>query len=154
MKKIIFIALPILLCFLVGFISSRFQLDSLQNWYPIINKPKLTPPGFVFPIAWSVLYLCMGLSIGLVLISDIERKGYLSALFLGQLFLNFTWSISFFYFQNPFLGLVNILLLEALIVFYALKVYPHNTISSYLFIPYIAWVGFAIYLNLYIVLYN
>lgn len=154
MKKIANIFIPVFLCFFVGFLSAQFQQDSIANWYPLLNKPSLTPPNIVFPIAWSILYLLMGLSIGFILNSDTSRKKFFVILFAAQLFLNFTWSIVFFYFQNPLIGLVNIILLDALLIYYAFKAYSAVKISSILFIPYILWVSFASYLNLYIFLYN
>jgi tryptophan-rich sensory protein len=64
------------------------------------------------------------------------------------------WSISFFYLQNPLLGLINIILLEGVIIYYAVKTYREFRVSSILFIPYILWVWFATYLNLYILMNN
>ncbi|WP_337929531.1 TspO/MBR family protein [Coprobacter fastidiosus] len=75
-------------------------------------------------------------------------------LFILQLIFNFTWSIFFFYMQNPLLGFINIILLEFLIIVYSVKSYGINKISSILFIPYILWVTYATYLNLYILICN
>lgn len=154
MKKKLQILIPILICFFVGFIGSCFQADAISNWYPYLNKPDLTPPNIVFPIAWSILYVLMGASIGLIMNSNSRKKKYFVKIFLLQLFLNFTWSISFFYFQSPIAGLVNIVLLEIVIIYYALSVYPIRRLSTLLFVPYVLWVSFASYLNFYILLYN
>lgn len=154
MKKKLQILIPILICFFVGFIGSSFQADAISNWYPYLNKPDLTPPNIVFPIAWSILYVLMGVSIGLIINSNSRKKKYFIKIFLLQLFLNFTWSISFFYFQSPIAGLVNIVLLEIVIIYYALSVYSIRRLSTVLFIPYVLWVSFASYLNFYILLYN
>ena len=62
MKKIAAYLIPVLACFAVGISASFFQASSIAEWYPTLTKPTLTPPNIVFPIAWSVLYLCMGLS--------------------------------------------------------------------------------------------
>lgn len=154
MRKKLQIIIPILLCFLTGFLGSRFQVSAIANWYPHLNKPDLTPPNIIFPIAWSILYLMMGLSIGLILNSNSRKKRYFVKIFLLQLLLNLTWSISFFYFQCPVAGLVNIVLLEVVIIYYALSVYPIRRMSALLFVPYALWVSFATYLNFYILLYN
>lgn len=154
MKKKLQILIPILICFFVGFIGSCFQADAISNWYPYLNKPDLTPPNIVFPIAWSILYVLMGVSIGLIMNSNSRKKKYFVKIFLLQLFLNFTWSVSFFYFQSPIAGLVNIVLLEIVIIYYALSVYPIRRLSTLLFVPYVLWVSFASYLNFYILLYN
>ncbi|WP_165021027.1 TspO/MBR family protein [Dysgonomonas sp. ZJ279] len=154
MRNILIILIPIIICFLVGCASQNFQEDSMVSWYPYLCKSPLTPHNIVFPVAWSLLYLLMGLSIGLFVISDKAQKKYFILLFALQLFFNFTWSIAFFYLENPLLGLINIILLDFLIIYYAIKMYPVSKISSILFFPYILWVGFATYLNLYIFLYN
>lgn len=154
MKKAYGFIIPILLCFLIGFTAGRIQESSILNWYPYLNKPILTPPSLAFPIAWSILYLCMGISIGFIINSSHYRKKMLIWLFGAQLILNFTWSFFFFYMQNPLLGLINIILLEFLLIVYSIKSYGINKISSILFIPYILWVAFATYLNLYILIHN
>ena len=154
MRKLLYIILPVIICFLVGFTASHFQSESIQTWYPTLNKPEITPPNIAFPIAWSIIYLCMGISIGLVLNSKDKSKKLLISLFAVLLFLNFTWSISFFYLQNPFLGFINIILLDLAVLYYALKCYPVQKVSGILFVPYILWLFLATYLNIYILIYN
>lgn len=154
MKNILRFVIPILACFLVGLGASYFQSDAIADWYPTLNKPVLTPPNAAFPVVWSILYLCMGVSIGLILVSKRPEKYYFINLFVAQLLFNFTWSIFFFYFQNPLVGFINIVILDALIVVYAYRSYSVCKASSILFIPYAVWVTFAAYLNLYILLYN
>ena len=154
MRKALNIIIPILVCFLVGLSASYFQADAIKNWYPTLIKPVVTPPNIVFPIAWSIIYVCMGLSIGLLINSTIERRRFFIKAFVFQLFFNFTWSISFFYIQNPLIGFINILLLDNFVVNYTLKSYQVNKTSSILFIPYVIWLLFATYLNGYILMYN
>ena len=154
MRKALNIIIPILVCFLVGLSASYFQADAIKNWYPTLIKPVVTPPNIVFPIAWSIIYVCMGLSIGLLINSTIERRRFFIKAFVFQLFFNFTWSISFFYIQNPLIGFINILLLNIFVINYTLKSYQVNKTSSILFIPYVIWLLFATYLNGYILMYN
>lgn len=154
MKKVTLVIVPVIICFLIGFTASYFQKDAIETWYPYLDKPDLTPPNIVFPIAWSIIYLCMGISIGLILISHTLKKKELTTLFIIQLFLNFAWSILFFYFQNPLLGLIDILLLDICVTVYTFKSYPVKKVSSILFLPYIIWIYFATYLNGYIFINN
>ena len=154
MRKFLGYSLPVLVCFLVGICASFIQSDALQNWYPYLNKPSLTPPNIVFPIAWSILYICMGISIGYIINTKRPERWLFINVFILQLFLNFTWSILFFYLENPALGMINIVGLDALIIYYAIRAFPIYKLSAILFIPYILWVTFAAYLNLYILLYN
>ena len=74
MKKIAAYLIPVLACFAVGISASFFQASSIAEWYPTLTKPTLTPPNIVFPIAWSVLYLCMGLSLGRLIVRR-QHKG-------------------------------------------------------------------------------
>lgn len=154
MRKVIHFIIPIAICFIVGLTASYFQSDSISSWYPTLNKPSLTPPNIAFPIAWSIIYLLMGISIGLILNSDYKKKGVLIVLFAVQLFFNFTWSIVFFYMQNPLLGLINIIILDILIIYYVIKSSRINSVSAWLFMPYLLWILFATYLNGYISFYN
>ena len=133
MRKALNIIIPILVCFLVGLSASYFQADAIMNWYPTLIKPAVTPPNIVFPIAWSIIYVCMGLSIGLLINSTIERRRF---------------------FIKAFIGFINILLLDIFVINYTLKSYQVNKASSILFIPYIIWLLFATYLNGYILMYN
>ena len=148
------IIIPIVICLLVGALAGYLQQISIQNWSPPLNKPLLTPPNAVFPIAWTILYIFMGLSIGLVYLTDSDQKPALRNLFIFQLFLNFLWSMIFFVRQNITGGLICIVLLDWLVIWYAFRAWPIRKLSSILFWPYIAWLGFATYLNLFIYLHN
>lgn len=154
MNKIIPVLVAVIICFSVGVMASYFQVDAIQTWYPFLNKPSLTPPNFIFPIVWGILYFCMGISIGLIWNTKHRKRKILRWLFSFQLLLNFTWSIYFFYFQNPFLGFIDILLLDIFVIYYMMKSYSIKKMSSLLFIPYILWLLLATYLNGYIMLYN
>lgn len=154
MKKVISILIPILACFLVGLTASQFQAESIKTWYPFLNKPALTPPNIVFPIAWSIIYLCMGVSFGMILLAKSKAKAYLTKVFILQLSLNFIWSILFFYYQSPLLGFLDIILLDGTVAWYTLKSYQVRKASSFLFLPYLFWICFATYLNGYILFNN
>ena len=154
MRKAVAIIIPVLICFFVGLTASYFQADAIKSWYPYLNKPELTPPNIVFPIAWSIIYLCMGISIGIIFLSDSIKKQELIKLFSIQLIFNFAWSILFFYLRNPLLGFIDILILDICVSLYAIRSYSVKKVSSLLFIPYIVWIYFATYLNGYILLNN
>lgn len=154
MKKTLNIFIPIVICFLVGLTANHFQAASIESWYPLLNKPDITPPNIVFPVAWSILYFCMGLSIGLILNTETTSKKFFTVLFAIQLLFNFTWSIAFFAMQNIMLGLINIIILDILVIYYAAASYTIKKWSSILFWPYILWLLLATYLNAYIFIYN
>ncbi len=152
MKQIMMYVWCVLLCFTVGLSASYFQADSLELWYPLLNKPAITPPNWVFPIAWGIIYVAMGISLGR-LISRRCSNG-LKVLWVAQLVVNFLWSILFFLMQSPLLGLIDILILDILVITYIWRAYRCDRWASWLFIPYILWLALATYLNTYIYLYN
>jgi len=154
MKKVIAILIPVIICFFIGFTANYFQYEAIEEWYPFLNKSDLTPPNFIFPIVWGIIYLCTGISIGLIYLSNSTLKRALIELFCIQLFLNGAWSILFFYLQNPLLGLIDIFVLDICITVYVFKSYQERKVSSILFWPYMIWVYFATYLNGYILFYN
>ena len=102
MRKFLAYFIPVILAFAIGALGSYIQGTALEEWYPYLVKSAATPPALVFPIAWGVLYLLMGISVGTML-----EKGDLSVLrlWLLQLLLNFLWSVCFFALRSPFLGL-------------------------------------------------
>ncbi|WP_299229440.1 TspO/MBR family protein [uncultured Bacteroides sp.] len=151
MKRIINYIWPVLLCFGVGFAASRLQSESMMEWYPNLNKSSLTPPNIAFPIAWSVIYLLMGLSLGRVL-SKGDKKSAL--IWMVQLVFNFLWSILFFTMRMPLWGFVDILLLDASVLSFMMMAYKNDKPSFYMFLPYILWLVIATYLNGYILFNN
>jgi translocator protein len=119
------------------------------EWYASLDKSSLTPPGFVFPIVWTSLYLMMGVALWLFWESDApgfaKRVG--TALFAVQLVLNGLWSYLFFGMQRPDLALIDILALWAAIAAAMVAFYSHRRSAALLLAPYLAWVTFATYLN-------
>lgn len=154
MRKVIAILFPVVVCFTIGLTASYLQQDAINTWYPLLNKSDLTPPNIAFPIAWSLIYLCIGVSIGLIYNSDSNKKKELIKLFAIQLFFNFAWSFLFFYLQSPLWGFIDIMALDICVSIYVVKSYAEKKISSILFWPYLIWIYFATYLNGYILLYN
>ena len=150
MKKALRIVVAVVICFAVGGVARWVQADALANWYPLLDKPSIMPPNRVFPIAWTIIYACMGVSVGLILPARSKRRRALKKIFGIQLALNFLWSVSFFYMESPFLGMVNIIALAYVVMLYMEKAYKVNRASMWLFVPYALWLIFAIYLNGYI----
>lgn len=154
MKNLISIVSWVFLCLLSGYIANIFQSDAIAEWYPSLVRSPLSPPDWVFPLAWTLLYILMGISVGMLYgIRSIYTR-FLYPLFMIQLFLNFMWSLLFFYMRNPALGFADIILLDIFVVIYFAGAYVVNRSSALLFIPYILWLAFATYLNGYIMMYN
>lgn len=144
----------ILLCLLVGWTGGFISHTSINTWYPTLVKPSWTPPNYVFPIVWTILYVLMGVSLWLVWISETRFKIVAYILFAIQLGLNFAWSWIFFYQRSPMLALIDIILLWVAIAGTYLVFRKHSELAAFLLLPYLLWVSYAISLNLYIWLYN
>ena len=151
MRKFLAYFIPVILAFAIGALGSYIQGTALEEWYPYLVKSAATPPALVFPIAWGVLYLLMGISVGTML-----EKGDLSVLrlWLLQLLLNFLWSVCFFALRSPFLGLLAILALDVAVFAYIIHTAGRRPLASWLFVPYMLWLIFATYLNGYIYVNN
>jgi len=149
--KLIF---SILICQLAGLVGSIFTFSSIPTWYTALNKPAFSPPNWAFGPAWLTLYTLMGISLYLVLIKGFNKVKDAVKIFSIQLILNAFWSIIFFGFRNPFIALIEILALWYSIVFTMFSFYKISRMATYLLIPYILWVSFAMVLNYYVWILN
>ena len=135
----------VILALTIGGLASSNTTDDV--WYQALIKSPLNPPGYVFGIVWPILYLLMS-------ISAFRTFNETKNLFLIQLLFNALWSWLFFAFQIPLVALLNIWLLIYLNIKINLKMFNIDKLSGLLFVPYILWLFFASYLNLFIVLNN
>ena len=135
----------VFIALIVGGLASSNAANDV--WYQELNKSSLNPPGFVFGIVWPILYIFMMVSAFLA-----HKKIFL--LFIVQLFFNATWSWLFFRFQMPLIALLDIYLLIGLNIYILNLMYKENKLAFFLFIPYVVWISFASYLNLFIVINN
>lgn len=150
MKKIIKITLGILVCSGVGYLSSIVTRSSLSTWYPFIAKPSFNPPNYVFPIVWPILYILMGIAVGMVWNHFLTKESLVKKaliLFGIQLALNALWSILFFGMQNPRIAFFELILLLLFVLLTCRQFYKISPLASYLLIPYILWLSFAAVLN-------
>jgi len=135
----------VLITLVVGSLAS--SSTGTDPWYQSLTKSELNPPGYVFGIVWPILYLLMGITAW--------RTFYtIKNLFYIQLFFNAIWSWLFFSFHLPVISLVNLLekiFINIKILFMVLK---QDKLAAFLYTPYIVWLLFASYLNLFIVLNN
>ena len=146
-KRIIYSSLPIIGGAIVGLITSGY-MD-----YRDMIKPPLSPPGIVFPIVWTILYILMGISYFLAT-KDNEDNKELDQIYLLQLLVNFMWPIIFFVLEMYFTAFLWIILLLILVIVMIKELLNVNKVSGYLQIPYLIWLLFATYLNLGITLLN
>lgn len=137
--------IAILIPIAVGTLSALFSGN--MAIYSTINKPALSPPGNLFPIIWTVLYILMGISSYIIYESGDPGKESALRIYALQLFFNFFWSIIFFRFNLFFTSFVWLLALIFLIVRMIRQFYQIKPIAAYLQIPYLLWCMFAAYLN-------
>ena len=147
MKKFIAYPIAIAVCLGVGYLSSLMQTEALREWYPTVVKSPLSPPNMVFPIVWTALYILMGLSLGECFRTDNMRAVLPWVL---QLVTNFLWTLFFFRLRDPLLGLVDLLLLIVLTIWYMSSASRTSSGAGWLMVPYLLWLLFATYLNWYV----
>lgn len=121
--------------------------------YNNLIKPTLSPPGIVFPIAWTIIYLLIGISYTLL-----KEKGEIpeetKKLYYVQLVFNYLWTFIFFVFRLRLLSVLWIIILDVLVIIMTYQFYKQNKLSGILLIPYVLWLLFATYLNISIYFLN
>ncbi|MGO5023849.1 TspO/MBR family protein [Lawsonibacter sp. LCP25S3_G6] len=147
MKKLGFILFP-LLALGVGALSGYLAEPGLTSVYPFLEKSSLTPPGYVFPVVWTVLYVLMGLGIALVVKRGGKGVGTSVFFWIVQLALNFSWSLLFFTSGAYFEALVCLSLLWLVLLLMILSFHAVRPLAAWMQLPYFLWVSFAGYLNL------
>ena len=141
------ILIPVIIGAIIGFlISGSIDYDTLE-------KPLLAPPSLAFPIIWTILYVLMGVSYG-VLISNSLVDARINFIYYIQLFFNALWPIAFFVLKWRLFAFFWIITLGILIAIMVVKFYNQNKVAGLLQIPYLLWTLFATYLNLSIYLLN
>lgn len=142
--------------------SLLFGIKYIRRYYiktfASLDKPFLSPPGWLFPVVWTILYTLMGISAYLISQGNAapiaKAKAKALALYTYQLFVNFLWSIFFFNFEWYLFSFIWILLLWALVFIMIKAFYKIDKTAAFLNIPYLLWITFAAYLNFVIWLLN
>lgn len=145
--------ISILIPLAVGTLSGFITKNSMETYEALVT-PALSPPGYVFPIVWTILYILMGISAYIIFTTTDKNSKNALYLYLVQLVVNFVWPIIFFNFEAYLLAFFWIILLWILIVLMINEMYKVNKTAAYLQIPYLLWVTFAGYLNLSLFLLN
>lgn len=144
-KQIVF---WILLSEAVGLLSGLLSREGTALYAELLQKPPLSPPGWVFPVVWTILYGLMGLSAAKIYAAPpTQARSRGLNLFIAQQIVNFFWSPIFFNAQAYGFALVWLLLLWVLVVLMTLQFRKVNKTAALLQIPYILWLTFAAYLN-------
>ena len=141
------ILVPLLIGGIVGLIITPF-MD-----YTSLQKPAVAPPGIIFPIVWTILYVLMGISYGILKSKNLTN--YLNTqIYYQQLLINALWPIFFFVFEWRLFAFVWIILLDIAVYMMIVRFYEKDKVAGLLQIPYFLWTLFATYLNFSIYLLN
>lgn len=146
-QKLLYILTPLIGGSIVGLIINK-SID-----YNYLVNPPLSPPSYLFPIVWSILYLLIGISYYIYRKNNNDDPLTIKLYYI-QLILNYLWSIIFFTLKLRTLAVIWIIVLAINIIYLMIIFYKEERTSFYLFIPYILWVLFATYLNIGIVVLN
>ena len=132
----------------VGLLAALLTGDGTELYSQMAVKPPLTPPGWLFPVVWTVLYALMGIgAAGVSLTQESRARSRGLNIFVAQLIVNFFWSLIFFNARAFGFALVWLLLLWVLIVWMIYAFGKVDRSAALLQIPYLLWVTFAAYLN-------
>lgn len=148
-------AYSIALTLAVGGLSALLTAGN-NNLYEKIKMPPLSPPSWLFPVVWTVLYVLMAVSFARAFHSKDSKKEQDKslALYCGNLFMNFAWPIIFFNFRAFLPAFIWLAGLFGVVTAMAVNFGKKEKINSYLLIPYLLWLTFAGYLNAGIVYLN
>ena len=145
-----------LILWIVGLIAISSVIGSLtkpevSTWYSALHRSTLTPPNYVFPVAWTILYGIIGACGWLIWrASAFPKLSIIKTLYLAQLILNWSWTPLFFHYHLTGLSLVVLGLMDILVGTLIFLAYRKMKAVSLLMIPYLSWILFATYLNFYI----
>lgn len=130
----------------VGGISAFLSKDNMSI-YSAVNRPALSPPSWLFPIVWTVLFVLMGIAAAIIWCSNGKELDSALIFYGFQLVFNFCWPLIFFNFRAFGIAFFWLLVLLVLIGITAIKFYKINKTAGWMMLPYFAWVSFAGYLN-------
>jgi tryptophan-rich sensory protein len=132
----------------VGAVSGFLSMDCMRSFKDTVAQPPLSPPGWVFPVAWTLLYALMGISAARIYLAPASRERSRGLnLYVAQLTVNFFWSLIFFNAQAFGFAFLWLLILWALVLWMILTFASTDATASRLQLPYLLWLTFAAYLN-------
>ena len=154
-KDYIFLALWIFTFVGIGALIGFWSKTEVNLWYTTLHRSALTPPNFVFPIAWTIFYTFIAISGWSIWRSLPSSKLLLiKCLYLAQLLLNWSWTPLFFNYNLIGYALICLALTDVIVAVLIYVSYQKNRLVSLLMVPYLLWLLFATYLNFYIWVYN
>lgn len=153
LKKYKYIILNLSISLGIGALSAIFTMNAMDV-YHTVNLPKCSPPGYLFPIVWTILYILIGLASYLIHRSNSKNKETALIIYYFQLLINFAWPIAFFNYQSFLLALAILITLCILVAILIKLFYQIRPLAAFLLLPYMGWILFALYLNFWIFVNN
>lgn len=153
LKNLKALLISLLISLGVGALSGTLTRNSVKV-YSQLNLPPLSPPSWVFPVVWTILFLLMGISSYIIYISKSPTTKYALAIYFLQLAVNFIWPFIFFSAQAYLFAFIWLIFLWLLVVLMINMFYKISPVAAILQIPYLIWLTFAAYLNLMVVILN
>jgi benzodiazapine receptor len=146
----------LLITLAIGTVASLVTRPQIKGWYSTLLKPSFTPPNWLFPVAWTIIYIMIAASAYLVWKKRDASHTYKTAtvIYITQLALNFLWSIVFFGAHQLFAALIVIVALLIMIILNISWFGRFRKIAAWLLVPYIIWVSYATLLNISICVLN
>lgn len=156
MKNHLSLILWIVALIAIGGVIGSWTKPEISTWYSTLNRSTLTPPNYVFPIAWTILYGIIGACGWLIWRPQAFPKllSVIKTLYLTQLILNWSWTPLFFHYHLTGFSLVVLVAMDILVSILIFLAYRRMRAVSLMMIPYLFWILFATYLNFYIWQYN
>jgi len=145
--KVLVVALVVV--YLVAFVGGLFTSGSVDSGWYESTKPSITPPNWVFPVVWNVLFFLIGLSLYFAWIGSGGKKerGKIALVFGINFILNIIWSVLYFGLKNPVLSFFELVVLWVSIISMIYIAGKINKLAGWLLVPYLVWVSFAGVLN-------
>lgn len=154
-KKHLSLIIWIVALIAIGSIIGSLTKPELSTWYSTLNRSPLTPPNYVFPVAWTILYGAIGACGWLIWRAPSFLKlRAIKTLYASQLILNLSWTPLFFYYHFTKISLVVLISMDIFVGMLIWLAYSKIRSVSLLMIPYLLWIIYASYLNFYIWQHN
>ncbi|WP_052356840.1 TspO/MBR family protein [[Clostridium] dakarense] len=149
---LISILIPLVIGYASSFISQMLSGVDIATSYSQLIKPGFAPPSFIFPIAWTIIYILMGISSYIIMKKDYKSTKVKDAMFYYwlQLGLNFLWSILFFGLDLRFTAMADLIIMIIILIIMIFKFRKLDKKVAYLNIPYLLWIFYALFLNYFI----
>lgn len=154
-KKYLSLIIWVMVLITIGGGIGSLTKAEISTWYIVLNRSNLTPPNYVFPIAWTILYGIIGACGWLIWDKALlPTPSLLKALYLTQLMLNWSWTPLFFHYHLTGLAMIVLGTMDILVCALIGVASRKIKMVALLMLPYLAWIVFATYLNFYIWQYN